>query len=443
MSEEVRVLGQVFRSRRRRFRTILFFDVVEGRDPAAPSPHVELAACTGEEARRQLLQRLQEEERHSIACTVKAGPAFSAEAVQHMRGSLHCGDQVLVTGLVESRREDGRIEKLLCTNVEVQQRWAACHAAGELFLWPSLQCPTKTVRGALEATNEARESSGSAPALEGSVAGTEVGGDGIAGAGAVDGWAAEVCKQWINTGRCGGSSCGKSHVLPQGWSLGRARQEWIRLRLQKRSNGDGKAEPKCQRAGVFCSWLEETFGKELLSRGVLDVAGGKGEVSFELSVKRGYRSVVVDPRPVKLSKPQFKYFKREAKRRRKAALLQGLPPPVKEEARGVEQLQCLFDEPFLEAHRPLVRQMGLVVGMHPDEATEPLVDHALAAGKPFAVVPCCVFAAQNPQRRLQDGSAVHSYEQFVAYLQEKAPGRILSSTLPFSGRNLVLYTPPS
>ena len=35
----------------------------------------------------------------------------------------------------------------------------------------------------------------------------------------------------------------------------------------------------------------------------------------------------------------------------------------------------------------------VLVGMHPDQATEPIVDAALAMGKPFAVVPCCVFPA--------------------------------------------------
>ena len=28
--------------------------------------------------------------------------------------------------------------------------------------------------------------------------------------------------------------------------------------------------------------------------------------------------------------------------------------------------------------------------MHPDEATEPIVDKAISERKPFAVVPCCV-----------------------------------------------------
>jgi hypothetical protein len=32
-----------------------------------------------------------------------------------------------------------------------------------------------------------------------------------------------------------------------------------------------------------------------------------------------------------------------------------------------------------------------VVGMHPDQATEAILQFALECRKPFAIVPCCVF----------------------------------------------------
>jgi hypothetical protein len=43
---------------------------------------------------------------------------------------------------------------------------------------------------------------------------------------------------------------------------------------------------------------------------------------------------------------------------------------------------------------------SVLVGMHPDQATEYIVSCALALRKPWAVVPCCVFAREFPQRRL-------------------------------------------
>jgi|EP01047_Picozoa_sp_COSAG01_P046661 hypothetical protein len=56
-------------------------------------------------------------------------------------------------------------------------------------------------------------------------------------------------------------------------------------------------------------------------------------------------------------------------------------------------------EPALSADRQthklrgLLRGASIIVGMHPDQATEPIVAAALALGKPFAVVPCwCVRA---------------------------------------------------
>ena len=55
-----------------------------------------------------------------------------------------------------------------------------------------------------------------------------------------------------------------------------------------------------------------------------------------------------------------------------------------------------------------LRQCGLVVGMHADQATEAVVDFALTHGKPFAVVPCCVFPNAFPQRRLPGGAPVRT-----------------------------------
>ena len=52
------------------------------------------------------------------------------------------------------------------------------------------------------------------------------------------------------------------------------------------------------------------------------------------------------------------------------------------------------------AARRAWERCALVVGLHPDEATDAIVDAALAAGKPFAVVPCCVFPSLFPHRRL-------------------------------------------
>ena len=51
-------------------------------------------------------------------------------------------------------------------------------------------------------------------------------------------------------------------------------------------------------------WLLDTFGRALLAAGagVLDVAGGKGALAFELANLNGLRATVLDPRPLSLGR---------------------------------------------------------------------------------------------------------------------------------------------
>jgi hypothetical protein len=100
-------------------------------------------------------------------------------------------------------------------------------------------------------------------------------------------------------------------------------------------------------------------------------------------------------------------------------------------------LRCLDDE-TLKLHTELFSDCSVLVGMHPDEATEAIVDAALTLGKPFAIVPCCVMSRVFPDRQCRDGTAVDTYETFVKYLLEKHPS-VRSAFLPFAGRNQVLY----
>ena len=100
----------------------------------------------------------------------------------------------------------------------------------------------------------------------------------------------------------------------------------------------------------------------------------------------------------------------------------------------------MFDDAFPTATHTveLWQKCSVVVGMHPDEATEPIVDLCLGSGKAFAIVPCCVFPDMNRHRKLADGSQVRTREQFLCYLQAKDAG-IMRTDLPFPGRNVVLF----
>ena len=77
--------------------------------------------------------------------------------------------------------------------------------------------------------------------------------------------------------------------------------------------------------------------------------------------------------------------------------------------------------------------------MHPDEATEDIVDLALSLEKPFAVVPCCVFWKANQGREVE-GQTVKTWQQYCDYLQRK-DARIKRVELPFSGACLLLSSP--
>lgn len=84
---------------------------------------------------------------------------------------------------------------------------------------------------------------------------------------------------------------------------------------------------------------------------------------------------------------------------------------------------------------------SLVVGLHPDQATEPILDFAVREKIPFAVAPCCVFPRMFPDRRvlLIDGTAaaVVAYDQLIQYLVQR--GSALKGVLDFEGANIVVF----
>lgn len=90
----------------------------------------------------------------------------------------------------------------------------------------------------------------------------------------------------------------------------------------------------------------------------------------------------------------------------------------------------------------LLSSASVAVGMHPDQAAGALVQFAIDRGLPFAVVPCCVYSAEFPKRKLKDGRRVKSYEDLCDYLQEQAPN-IERVVLPgLEGRNVCLFRRP-
>ena len=417
-----------------------------------------------------------------------------------------------------------------------------------------------------------------------------------AGPARVDAEAAKAtCRHFASRGAClFGDACAFSHDVEPGTSRrpagadarvppGAAFPTSPRVRTLGKGRRNVENKSKCS---VFRRWALETFGHALLcsGAGVLDVAGGKGELAFELLNVSGVPVTVVDPRPMRLDTYVRKFRagfyhrnrapavvasvrrpadaplaapehcrvfffpdawrERDADKRAAAARAswhvaretrwsrRGLvvasanecatgpsdgpraPEPRAERsdrrARYLERgeparQRALFEsrrselaaaprpeapddpvaiEPFGTDPRPdpeteetappatptgadarasvpeamdaeatfacLERAMAecsVVLGMHPDQATECVVDFALERGKPFAVVPCCVYSREFPARRRpatperpRGGGAVTTHAHLVEYLLAKAPGTCRSATLPFGGMNTVVYS---
>jgi len=223
------------------------------------------------------------------------------------------------------------------------------------------------------------------------------------------------------------------------------------------------------RGGIFAAWVLETFGLDATAQPhpmeILDVAGGSGQLAFQLGVRRGFNISVVDPRPLRLASDQQRtlhYHRQQQFRVLPEGRDPALPPTdyghhfarlqhpkdndttttttwlVGGDNARVRHVATWFDLEF--RRRAMWQDATVIVGMHPDEATEDLVDLALADDKPFAIVPCCVFWKQNPNRWTPSGKTVRTWEQFCTYLAAKDRSRIQVTSLPFPGRNVVLYS---
>lgn len=198
------------------------------------------------------------------------------------------------------------------------------------------------------------------------------------------------------------------------------------------SHGDNRA--KALRAKIFASWLIETYGQSYLQSGggVLDVAGGKGKLSVELAIQGQIPCTIVDPL---VRKHGIKMEPRDARRIRQV----NAPHP--------QLLAKYFNKTdFLDDNLAVLNDAQICVGLHPDECTEDIVDVALEHGKPLAIVPCCIFSGFFPLRTIQHRETgelipVRTYEDFVDYLLAKDE-RFQKATLPFEGRNIVIYRLP-
>lgn len=111
---------------------------------------------------------------------------------------------------------------------------------------------------------------------------------------------------------------------------------------QTRCHGDA------MRFQVVAKFVYNYFGNSV--KYIADIAGGQGMLSRILNKKYNYDSEVIDPRHYVLL--------------------------------GLKHRECMYIPDMASYY-------DLIIGLHPDEATRPVVESALV--RPVVVVPCCNF----------------------------------------------------
>ncbi|KAI9350802.1 hypothetical protein BDR26DRAFT_851532, partial [Obelidium mucronatum] len=82
----------------------------------------------------------------------------------------------------------------------------------------------------------------------------------------------------------------------------------------------------------------------------------------------------------------------------------------------------------------------ILVGFHPDQATDAIVNVGLEKRIPWVVVPCCVFPRLFPHRvwpGIKEGP-VDTTDKLIDWIKAKNAG-ICEARLDFEGRNRVLF----
>jgi hypothetical protein len=138
---------------------------------------------------------------------------------------------------------------------------------------------------------------------------------------------------------------------------------------------------------------------------VADIAGGKGHLSAELA-KYDIKSVTFD--------------KRNRKQRKK----------------GIEFRKRFFNS-------DIKTNFDLLVGMHPDEATDLIIYEAKRRRLPFMIVPCCVLPNMYPfDKMVCQKDAFGRWVNHLVRLSEKEGFKVFTTNLDIKGKNMVIIGKP-
>jgi hypothetical protein len=273
---------------------------------------------------------------------------------------------------------------------------------------------------------------------------------------------------------------------------------------------------KKNRVYILREFLLETYGNYLsVGDTVLDVAGGKGDLSWLLHNIDGFKSVVVDPRRTKDHiEKSVEYLRLHPDECRKRAdrdkstyqpiaallpkleeknyeiaspahlrifsnqsLVDAIQNVLNQQDESLEAWKKYWDRAFQEtegfvtptgkndfslepeaeatnaisdakAALEMILNAKLIVGFHPDQATDYCFLLAKVLKIPVCVVPCCTFPSEFPDRRLYhegEGYLVQRYEDLIQYiLQENDDVEFTNLSFPgtATARKTVMYTLP-
>lgn len=242
---------------------------------------------------------------------------------------------------------------------------------------------------------------------------------------------------------------------------------------KKKNNTDRGANDGSRFAKLVAFLLWEFGGYDNLrdvKKPVLDIAGGAGGLAFELSVRHRIPVTVVDTKQVKYTNSQLKHLEfRQQSYNELNKIPEDKTTPLVESLKHrfqcnhtklLQQLQTLLDTNTVLEYDPKgdsnshhsaddqhqkklcellhKRKCSVLVGLHPDQALDPIIDVGFALQLSWVVAPCCVFPNLFQQRRLPNGQAVRNYEQLCEWILNKHPD-VKEIQLPFRGRNRIFY----
>lgn len=137
---------------------------------------------------------------------------------------------------------------------------------------------------------------------------------------------------------------------------------------------------------------------------IADIAGGKGYLQIELR-KNGFQDVATYDLQLNTKR------------------------------REVIEYHCyLFEE-------KMAANYDVLVGLHPDKATDLIISSAAKNKKSFAVIPCCVMANIIPfvrGKKIPHKSKFELWDEHLIQYAQKLNFKVEVQKLPFSGRNTAI-----